>query len=1181
MAREEKPLRSDPRKEVQVVIMLWFILCAMYKMLFILLFLARSLFASPNCSVSMVEVSALHDLYLSTNGPDWFWNVSAGSYWNFSVSNPNPCFPIWQGITCEEIVPFNCSIVNVELSQMNLTGSLSESLADLSFLVTLNLASNNIKGALPTSLGRLTFLEEMLLGYNDISGFIPSTYCGLSSIYSMDLSINSIKGHIPQCMGNLSSLQKVNLNGNKLSGRIPESISLLNTTLSQLWVKNNYLTGSIPFSLLNSSVLISIELANNHITGPIPAVDLPAVTYIDFCDNLLEGKFPASFCNFELALDFICLAGNSLTGTIPECISNMSVYEMYLDKNEFTGTLPSFFKTSFLDISECSLTGSISESFLGSVELFYLVLQSNLLTGTIPTDLNKLTILNTLYIQNNIFTGTLPNVGSLLVGFSLQYNLLTGPIKFSETSDLPVGIKYFTANNNELSGSIPNNLYDTAPLLKTFSISSNCITGSIPSNICKLDILLYLGLDGLSTAKSCRHYLLPAIRSVKSYSLENHIVGGIPSCIFSMPNIQTLQVSGNSIAWSFPKDLNISKSLTDLSLSYNRITGPIPNVVQQKQWTTLDLGYNKLNGIINKDIQVLPDTSLHLQVNRLSGNLPDVILKMEDVNVLSGNMFECTVLRSDLPTHDEAHDTYQCGSNSFNEASVAWCVLAGVGILIVGVFYHSWFELTMGMYREVIHSADGIVQLQCFLRKLCNFIIGITLAICGILLPVYSVLTVYFGTSTYQYAWTVSAAFISGATPALLLLILYCMFCLLLFGLWWKYWRNSEVVVVSRSVRTWNRFLVLCGAVGFNCVIIGIVNGVFVAIILSYGAMVVTLASIAMALFKLLWNEQVVKSVFQAILQFRESNKALLNDFTDSTEEEIIDLDSQMHFMAFVVLFNSIIAPCAASACVDSNCFKNAFIAPETITSTYSITYYISCTGVNCTTTQDVTYHSVTFDPPFIYSYQCTSAVLTNYASVYVYMFLMVAFLKPVFLWLLAWAYESSKHEWFHRCMNIIVPSLLRPATDEYLLNSKSLFHKDRLILSLISKLAVFVTFGVVFPPLTIVIVIATITDSVLIIATIGRFLSSIEDPLKLASFARKLDSECRCCEKLLFPPLMSLVIPFASIFWGFFVFDIWGDDVGFNKALPGSILLGIFPLLMWIVSRMKNTMTRLKEPDS
>ena len=68
-------------------------------------------------------------------------------------------------------------------------------------------------------------------------------------------------------------------------------------------------------------------------------------------------------------------------------------------------------------------------------------------------------------------------------------------------------------------------------------------------------------------------------------------------------------------------DLVVSKSLIEINLSYNKLTGTIPKGLQNLTIDKLDLSHNEIAGIFNYSGRpsIYENSSLVLSYNRLSG----------------------------------------------------------------------------------------------------------------------------------------------------------------------------------------------------------------------------------------------------------------------------------------------------------------------------------------------------------------------------------------------------------------------------------------------------------------------------------------------------------------------------------------------------------------------------------
>ena len=90
---------------------------------------------------------------------------------------------------------------------------------------SLSLDNNKIWGSLPRQLRNLVSLNVLYLQKNNFSGLIPSSIKKCEIFYDLRLSYNSLTGSIPVEIGKIGNLQvMLDLSGNFLSGSIPSSL---------------------------------------------------------------------------------------------------------------------------------------------------------------------------------------------------------------------------------------------------------------------------------------------------------------------------------------------------------------------------------------------------------------------------------------------------------------------------------------------------------------------------------------------------------------------------------------------------------------------------------------------------------------------------------------------------------------------------------------------------------------------------------------------------------------------------------------------------------------------------------------------------------------------------------------------------------------------------------------------
>ena len=150
--------------------------------------------------IPQVECEALLDLYHSTDGPNWKNNTG----WH---ANNTPCN--WYGVSCS-----GGYVTSIYLHYNQVSGTIPESLGNLSNLTRLNLSYGQLTGSIPESLGNLNNLQNLQLYNNQLSGSLPESLGNLSNLQNFHLGNNQLSNPIPESLGNLNNLQSLHLGGN-------------------------------------------------------------------------------------------------------------------------------------------------------------------------------------------------------------------------------------------------------------------------------------------------------------------------------------------------------------------------------------------------------------------------------------------------------------------------------------------------------------------------------------------------------------------------------------------------------------------------------------------------------------------------------------------------------------------------------------------------------------------------------------------------------------------------------------------------------------------------------------------------------------------------------------------------------------------------------------------------------
>jgi hypothetical protein len=292
---------------------------------------------------------------------------------------------------------------------------------------------------------------------------------------------------------------------------------------------------------------------------------------------------------------------------------------------------------------------------------------------------------------------------------------------------------------------------------------------------------------------------------------------------------------------------------------------------------------------------------------------------------------------------------------------------------------------------------------------------GVNVHVCSAV-PVYVLLTYYCSSYEDAYAWRATIGNLSGQ-PAAIALSVFFVFTMLAthrivsriakqvlamcsssrvskevldMVLQTCYFpTNSEKNAHSSQQRSRTKYLLILAFM--NAVVVISVNGVFVYMSLLMGSDSVIFLALTLSLFKLGWNS--------VVLYFIRRNLPYNSLETDSHAQEVIS-----KYYSRLMIFNTIVAPCLGGMIANADCFLYTFAQPSAVSTDYRYTF------VQCQNELNGRHHSIictpvkrsreiVYDPPFSYSYQCSSAILHEYTYVFVYKYLFLGVIYPLAIW--------------------------------------------------------------------------------------------------------------------------------------------------------------------------------------
>ncbi|KAH1222939.1 putative leucine-rich repeat receptor-like serine/threonine-protein kinase [Glycine max] len=312
---------------------------------------------------------------------------------------------------------------------------------------------------------------------------------------------------------------------------------------------------------------------------------------------------------FENAVTCICLANASIC----------HVVSIVLKSQNLSGTLPTeLVRLPYLqeiDLSRNYLNGTIPSQW-GSMNLVNISILGNRLTGSIPKELGNITTLKSLVLEFNQLSGVLPpELGNLprLERLLLTSNYFTGnlPATFSRLTRL----KQLRLGDNQFSGTLPNFMQSWTSLERLVMQGSG-FSGPIPSGISFLNNLTDLRISDLKGPDS----LFPQLKNLTSLQTlvlrSCNLVGMAPEYLGNVTTLRSLDLSFNKLTGSIPRTLGGLNDINLLYLTGNLFTGPLPNWIDRPDYT--DLSYNNLT-IENPEQLTCQQGSVNLFASSLKG----------------------------------------------------------------------------------------------------------------------------------------------------------------------------------------------------------------------------------------------------------------------------------------------------------------------------------------------------------------------------------------------------------------------------------------------------------------------------------------------------------------------------------------------------------------------------------
>lgn len=327
-------------------------------------------------------------------------------------------------------------------------------------------------------------------------------------------------------------------------------------------------------------------------------------------------------------------------------------------------------------------------SYLREVDL-----QQNKMYGPpVTTDVAALTRLQRISFSSNVLSGSIGSeIGKMkaLTHLELGSNNLTGSLPASLS--LLTQLEWLGVGQNRLGGQLPDSL-SNLPSLSIISMAQNSFTGPLPAGWGKLTNLMSIMLS------------------------NNALNGTIPPSWSSLSNLRQIGFTKNRLTGTFPTAVLRLTKLTELYMGGNQYHGPLPaNLTIPPNLVTFELQGNFLNGTVPP---IFNDETLFTTIayrdncfdaSSVSANMP------QQANALCKEFYHMLYPPAPLPT--------PISSSPFPIAAVLVPVVVLVlAVLLALYFLHHWHsERLARRLRKEIGGSTRVFSLAELSRATKNW----------------------------------------------------------------------------------------------------------------------------------------------------------------------------------------------------------------------------------------------------------------------------------------------------------------------------------------------------------------------------------------------------------------------------------------------------------------------------
>lgn len=345
-----------------------------------------------------------------------------------------------------------------------------------------------------------------------------------------------------------------------------------------------------------------------------------------------------------------------------------------------------------LDLRHNSLSGNFDAiEWKNWDRMEYLLLGGNMFSGEIPNSITALERAIDIDLGENQLTGKIPPLTggeikmATLESLFADNNLLTGSIPQSFLKDMP-NLSHLDVTANHLTGTLPDALAQMREL-RYFRAVNNSLTGNLPEDMAGMERLDTLALDNNKFSGKLPLGIFGETKRLRFLHLSGNYFGGpLPDSVAGLDKLHNLHLSGNQFTGTIPGSwFEGEKALKSIRLEKNQLTGGIPASIGKLSSTLEDfrVSENRLKGELPDEMGDLAELRFcKLDSNDFSGSIPASwagMLQLEDMllfqNSLTGGVPSdlCSMEREDEGTDLPISISVDCKSGDITCDCCAKC----------------------------------------------------------------------------------------------------------------------------------------------------------------------------------------------------------------------------------------------------------------------------------------------------------------------------------------------------------------------------------------------------------------------------------------------------------------------------------------------------------------------------